>query len=487
MMPEFFTSRPFIFSRFAWVLTVILGSCYLSGCQSVGGRWREIGLGADNHTDDWEPPRTTRFAKASTSPGRSGQPTKPGVNAFLPPNQASPTTINSQRQSSTPEATVAPIQPAKNVQAAKEAPTAKAPPLETQASDVDIDGAIAALPPNLQKIAKQQLAAVDARQQNSKPVSVKLSDQEDRPTTQVASIAANPVIPASHVVTASIRSDDSETKPNDEKHLDNPVKPAVAFEATNQESDVKAASLIQAETPLKPRTWNQSVADAVEKLQQQMSDETNVDRNTRLNQEVTLRLLQLASRRLDDAMKPIDDLLPNEQDYFRHQMQALYEASNPDASPVNSRRWSLVMNSQRQATHKLAAASNLDVRTLAFCTDVQGYGVIKKFPKSSFKPDQELLLYCELDNVLAEQVKGGYETQLQGTYELLDADGRRIADQLLPMERELCQNHRRDYFIIYHIYMPTKIEPGKYQMRVTIEDMKAKKFGQSTIDFEIAE
>ncbi|MFN9915789.1 MAG: hypothetical protein ACK53L_24570, partial [Pirellulaceae bacterium] len=63
--------------------------------------------------------------------------------------------------------------------------------------------------------------------------------------------------------------------------------------------------------------------------------------------------------------------------------------------------------------------------------------------------------------------------------------GRRVADQLLPMEREICQNHRRDYFIIYHIYMPAQIEPGKYQMRVTIEDMKARKFGQATVDFQV--
>jgi len=184
-------------------------------------------------------------------------------------------------------------------------------------------------------------------------------------------------------------------------------------------------------------------------------------------------------------MRPIEGLEKHEQEYFHHQVQALHEAGNPDAMPIKSRRWSLVMNSQRQATNHLAAASNLEVRSLAFCTDVQGYGVLTKFPNYQFKPDQEILLYCELDNVLAEQVKAGFETQLQGTYEIIDPNGRRVADQLLPMEREICQNHRRDYFIIYHIFMPMQIAPGSYQMRVTIEDMKARKFGQSTLDFQI--
>jgi hypothetical protein len=53
------------------------------------------------------------------------------------------------------------------------------------------------------------------------------------------------------------------------------------------------------------------------------------------------------------------------------------------------------------------------------------------------------------------------------------------------MEPEVCQNHRRDYFIVYKIYMPQQVAPGNYQLRLNIEDRKSKKFGQSTVDFEI--
>jgi hypothetical protein len=166
-------------------------------------------------------------------------------------------------------------------------------------------------------------------------------------------------------------------------------------------------------------------------------------------------------------------------------MLALYEASNPDAMPVRSRHWSIVMNSQREATNHLAAASNLEVKSLAFCTEVERYGVVTKFPKTQFQADQEVLLYCEIENVAAEKVRNGFETQLQGSYEIMDSQGRKIADQLLPMEPELCQNHRRDYFIVYKIYMPPQIAIGNYQLRLTIEDMKARKFGQSQLEFSI--
>jgi len=208
--------------------------------------------------------------------------------------------------------------------------------------------------------------------------------------------------------------------------------------------------------------------------------------NLRTNQEISLRMLYVIQRRLEDGTRPIEVLSGSEKDYIAHQMHALYEASNPDAMPVRSRHWSLVMNSQRKATDYLAANSNLDVRSLAFCTEVERFGVISKFPKYHFQPDQELLLYSEIENVAATEIKGqGFESQLQGSYEILDSQGRKIADQLLPMEPEICQNYRRDYFIVYKIFMPQQIAPGNYQLRLTVEDMKARKFGQNQLDFQI--
>ena len=231
--------------------------------------------------------------------------------------------------------------------------------------------------------------------------------------------------------------------------------------------------------------WHQPLAHAIEMLEKQMRDQPSSDQNLRMHQELTLRLLYVSMRKLDDALRPIDGLPDHEQEYYRHQMQALYEASNPDAMPVRSRHLSLVMNSQREATNHLAAASNLEVRSVAFCTEVERYGVLTKFPKYQFTPDQEVLLYCELENVAAEQVRDGFETQLQGSYEIVDSQGRVIAEQILPMEPDICQNHRRDYFIVYKIYMPQQISPGAYKLRLTVEDMKARKFGQSSLDLQI--
>ena len=259
--------------------------------------------------------------------------------------------------------------------------------------------------------------------------------------------------------------------------LTNTLPPSIAPSTQSQSLSTPIAS---------PTSWRQTLNQAIEQLEKQIKEVPASDENLRLSQEVTLRMLYVSQRRLEDATRKIDSLSNEENEYFQYQMQALYEASNPDAMPVKSRHWSLVMDSQRKATNQLAAISNLEVKSVAFCTEVERYGLITKFPRYQFQADQELLLYCEIENVAASKVsKEGYESQLQGSYEIIDAQGRKIADQLLPMEPEICQNHRRDYFIVYKIYMPQQIAPGNYQLRLTVEDMKAHKFGQSHIDFQV--
>jgi hypothetical protein len=235
----------------------------------------------------------------------------------------------------------------------------------------------------------------------------------------------------------------------------------------------------------KPITWHGMISEAIERLESDLETKPTSDESLRRSQELTLRMLYVSQRRLDDALRPIERMDAHEQEYVRHQMQALYEASNPDANPSRPRHWSTVMMSQREATSHLAAVSNLEVRSVAFCTQVDGYGTYVKFPKNQFLPDQDILLYCEIDNVAAEKVKAGFETQLQGSYEIRDVQGRLIADQDLPMEPEVCMNHRRDYFMVYRIYMPSQIPSGNYELRLTVHDRKGGKYGHSTAAFEI--
>jgi hypothetical protein len=150
---------------------------------------------------------------------------------------------------------------------------------------------------------------------------------------------------------------------------------------------VALASATSPSVPLATTSWKLGVGQAIELLEKQIKETPSNDESLLLSQEMTLRMLYVSQRRLDDALRPIPLLNGNEseQQFVHHQMLALYEASNPDAMPVRSRHWSIVMNSQREATNHLAAASNLEVKSLAFCTEVERYGVVTKFPKTQIR------------------------------------------------------------------------------------------------------
>jgi hypothetical protein len=526
--------------RYAGIAAIaIVLATSLVGCQGVRIRGRDDELAGfvTDEEDDWSFPNQPQ--SRVPRPRFVDPKAKQGRNAEVPQSRYEKPAI--AKNETKPDA-------ASNASENTKQELPKSDPvLSTKETDLDLDGALASLPPQYRDKLKLQFEAVkqkysDSNQDadavklassagepshresrslsdaqisskitdeadtkitpsstgsladnnNTQPspssVSVRMSDApSDSVNTQIAS-AAGPSTTA--VETALAKSVQEKGKSGESG--------SIAVSSSPTASNVVQAGAVSNAVPAPAlasqpsiasqgqlNSWRQSNAQAIENLEKQLAETPIADENLRLSQELTLRMLYVAQRRLDDALRPIESLNDNEQAFVSHQMQALYEASNPDAMPVRSRHWSLVMNSQREATNQLAATSNLEVKSLAFCTEVERYGVITKFPKTQFQADQEVLLYCEIDNVAAEKVRNGFETQLQGSYEIIDSQGRKIADQILPMEPDVCQNHRRDYFIVYKIYMPQQIASGNYQMRLTIEDMKARKFGQSQIDFQI--
>ncbi len=325
--------------------------------------------------------------------------------------------------------------------------------------EIDLEGALAGLPAPYRDFLRKQLQTT--QDHDSSP-------SEDKGSIEVVSNKG--VIPPSDPLKSEVLLASASS----------PLSPKI--EGIDSNESLSAESL---DSVRNGSTWNQTLSQAIQQLESQLKDAPAEDENLRLHREIAYRLLLVSSRRLEDALKPISGMSELENLYMQHQMQALFELSNPDAMPVRSRHLSLVMNSQRQASNYLAAVSNLEVRSTSFCTDVERYGVVTKFPRYQFVQDQEVLLYCEIENVAAKPVRGGFETQLQGSYEIVDGNGNRVSEQILPMEPDFCENHRRDYFIVYKIFMPQQIAPGNYKLRLTIEDMNARKFGQSTLDFQI--
>jgi hypothetical protein len=227
-----------------------------------------------------------------------------------------------------------------------------------------------------------------------------------------------------------------------------------------------------------------------QEIRQRRSDSTTDDELPRLEQQ--LRLIYLAAGRFDEAVSAVESLDASQRDAYKDLMFGLGVWISPDESRRSALRSAKVLHSLREATGQLAATSKLEVRNLVFCERVDHFGWYSEFPKKEFQPKQQVILYAEVENFSAEQ-KGsaGYETELQGSYEILDSSGQIVASRQLQLDKEVCRNYRRDYFLAYRIYMPDDISAGRYRLELTVEDLKARgkyqgrKLGDGVIEFTI--
>jgi hypothetical protein len=211
--------------------------------------------------------------------------------------------------------------------------------------------------------------------------------------------------------------------------------------------------------------------------------ESEADRASRL---IKLRHLMVLSGDPDSAVEQIAGMGEAEQEFLRHQLLGLWTMIDPQGHPVPSRRFSTAIPQIREAARFAAAATDtLDVRSLAFCTEIESYGQVKPFKAYRFDAGQQVILYCEIENFTARKTDDGYETHLQGSYDLLNDKDEKVVSQLLPADQQVSANHLRDYFIAYQMHLPEQLTKGKYRLKLTMEDVNGKKYGQASIPLEI--
>ncbi len=254
---------------------------------------------------------------------------------------------------------------------------------------------------------------------------------------------------------------------------------------TKPNQDESASEATQSQELATTGDWQDQVRSAIEQLSTQYDETTNPEQ--RVSLEKAKRMLNLTVGNLDAALQPVDGIEADAQEYLRYSLQSWHDVTDPTGNPNSRKRYSLALQSQRKALQHLSSASDLDVRNTAFCTSVDSYGDVTPFEKAVFVSDQEVLLYCEVDNFVSRKLSSGegFETHLQGSYEIVDVNGKRIDDQPLPADQHVCSNQRRDYFIVYRLWMPKSISAGDYKLRLTVEDLNGRKFGHSTIGFKI--
>jgi hypothetical protein len=267
----------------------------------------------------------------------------------------------------------------------------------------------------------------------------------------------------------------------------NPAAPAPIQAPPNkglpQENPPNLVQRVSYERAADGSDWNAHLAAAIEGLESQTREPAH-DADS-IARHAYLRMLYLAAGRRDDALRPIAGITAAQQDYWSKQLYALSAYLDSERIADPSRRAADAVAHLSQAAAKLGELGPLVVKNLTFCTEVSSYGVFKRFEHDEFKPGQQALLYAEVENFRSDETSEGFHTALQSSYQILDSQGRRVAQDDFPLTEERCQNRRRDYFIRYFLSLPPQIYEGRYTLELTIEDTLGRKIGQSTIEFTV--
>ncbi|MEM1068222.1 MAG: hypothetical protein AAGI63_04960 [Planctomycetota bacterium] len=269
------------------------------------------------------------------------------------------------------------------------------------------------------------------------------------------------------------------------------VQTVSASESAGDRSMVRQAIDSSLSIDVDPTTLTDQLSDSVlyasllQRLSTPIEGESEAERASRL---IKLRHLMVLSGDPDSAVESVSGLSSAEQEYLRHQLLGLWTLVDPQGHPVTSRRFTAALPQIRDAAKFAGAATDsLEVRSLSFCTEIESYGQITTFSGNHFDPGQQVILYCEIENFTVTQKDSGFETHLQGSYDIFNDANEKVVSQLLPADQQTSANYLRDYFIAYQMHLPAQLAPGTYRMQLTMEDVAGKKYGQASIPFEITE
>lgn len=224
-------------------------------------------------------------------------------------------------------------------------------------------------------------------------------------------------------------------------------------------------------------------AQLVELLGKPVEGESTGDR---VRRELVRTHLQVLAGDAEWTLDRLEGMGQREEDFLRNHLVAVGKLVDPEAHPVPARRFASALPEYRAAVMNLGtSAEHLEIRSAAFCKEIISFGQVKRFGDEPFEAGQKVIVYCEIDNFVAEKTAVGYETEVQGSYELFDAAGVKVGGQVLPKDLQQCDHPLRDYFIAYQMHLPARLDAGQYRLELTMECLRGKKYGQVSLPLVI--
>ncbi|OPZ98522.1 MAG: hypothetical protein BWY71_01238 [Planctomycetes bacterium ADurb.Bin412] len=266
------------------------------------------------------------------------------------------------------------------------------------------------------------------------------------------------------------------------------VTPALNIRKSSQTPP--SADLVQPAVAQRPQNQNQSyrIDDTIQEL------EKHIARNPDdLQAQVALRCLYLAYGQEDKALQLLPELPADQQAQSLALTQALHLSAQTlaekDQDPVRANQ---ALEAVNNLSSQLADKADLRISRLEICKPdtVKGFGRFETFPRAELETGRSrtVQVYCELQNFKSEvNADGKYLSKLHCKMVLYDISRNY---KILKQEEDDIQDvpsnsPRQDFFLRGSLNIPA-LEPGNYQVAVTIEDKIAQKIARpAKYDFEV--
>jgi len=132
-----------------------------------------------------------------------------------------------------------------------------------------------------------------------------------------------------------------------------------------------------------------------------------------------------------------------------------------------------------------ALAAGPAVNNACFATRVRGWGNVERFPSTTFRPGQEVIVYFELDRLQIRSAADGHTTGIDSNFRLVDGAGQRVGQWSFEPIVETCPAPRRDYFARYFLRIPEDAKPGRHRLEWSVTDTVAGASRQAHLDLDV--
>jgi hypothetical protein len=210
------------------------------------------------------------------------------------------------------------------------------------------------------------------------------------------------------------------------------------------------------------------------------------EREEYVRRHAELRMLLLMSRQPALALQAIPDVDPDTQEFWTSMMWSMSCYFDNQSIVDPAERAAAALDRLRAAEQHLQTTARLELRNLAFCDKIDGFGSYHPFEQDVFRPGQPVLVYAEVRNFKTDVTTAGrYRTSLKSTIEIVKAGegGEIIERRHFDSTEDQSRSPRTDYFHSYKLDLPLHLTPGTYSLKLTLEDELSGKIGASNIEF----